>query len=92
MSARFCLGVRLDNAASPVCRMQIPQRTAQEPRRRTTRTHTHARTGDVDAVAAEDVEGIHREVLAREVEEAHIEVDSELLGKEVGQWWETSQK
>lgn len=36
-------------------------------------------TGDVDAVAAEDVEGIHRQVLAGQIQEAHVEVDLELF-------------
>lgn len=36
-------------------------------------------TGDVDAVGAEDVESIHRKVLAGKIQEAHIKVDLELF-------------
>lgn len=40
-------------------------------------------TCDVDAVAAKNVEGIHRQILARKIQETHVEVDLKLVGREI---------
>lgn len=35
-------------------------------------------TCDVDAIAAQNVQGVHTQILAREIKEAHVKIDLEL--------------